>query len=184
MLLLCTQSQHMVKLKARKHGVKRNTTVTSPLSVLWLLWLFPQGYEELLKLQSRDSTAMKSQGCFYILKIKRNVSSLRLASNPQLLGCLVKRCLDPVSCHKWSLTQSLPALHAAPSEKHLWTLFDKLIAKWAISWRGFRIASRKPGWLQKKNAYRCKAAARKGERTLVSVLLGGGGERKQAERWQ
>lgn len=144
------------KFNTRKHRLKRNTTFTFPLSVI-RLWLFPHGYNKLLKLQARGSTAVKSQGYFNILKTKRNMSSLGLTSRPQLLSRLVKRCLAPVSCLKQSLTQSLPALHAAPSEKHLWTLFDKLIAKWAISWRGFRIASRKPEWLQKENAYRCRA---------------------------
>lgn len=67
--------------KTRKHRLKRITTFTFPLSVIWL-WLFPHGYKKLLQLQARGSTAVKSQGYFNILKIKRNVSSLGLTSTP------------------------------------------------------------------------------------------------------
>lgn len=126
-------------------------------------------------LSCQPMTWLQCNHCFDVLKIKGSVGSLGLTSNPQLLSGLGRQGLDLVTSHKWSLTQPLPALHAPPSEKHLWTLFDKLIAKWAISWRAFRIASRKPEWQQKKNAYTCKAVTREGERILESGLMGGGG---------
>lgn len=147
---------------------------------------FSCGYKELLKLQAHDSEAMESQGWFNVLKTKRSLFSLWVTSNPQLLSSLARQCLDPVTYHKWSLTQSLPALYAAPSEKHLRTLFDKLIAKWAISWRGFQIASRKPSEAAEEKCLQmqssnykgrknpCYQCSREGEGTSVG---------KGVERW-
>lgn len=132
------------------------------------------GCKEILQLQAHDSVVTESQGWFNVLK--RSMFSLKVTSNPELLSRLAKQCLDPVTYHKWSLTQSLPALHAAPSEKHLWTLFDKLIAKWAISWRGFQIASRKPSEAaQEKTLTDAKQRLHREKETWLPMLQGGWG---------
>lgn len=140
-------------IKAPKLGssVKRDTA----LNCTYTSYQCGSSSVELIKLPAQVSIEMESQDSLNVWKIKLNLSSLGVDQQPQPLSHVVRQCLDPVTYHKWSLTQSLPALHAAPSEKHLWTLFDKLIAKWAISWRGFWIASRKPEWLQEETACRC-----------------------------